>query len=73
MKKPRKRNKWKGVAITCCYIWHVNTSKCAYKIFTYSVKVWWRYVHFCDIFSDIGQCIRLAQTKGLKNQKSASL
>ena len=63
-------------SITCSYIWHMETSKCAYWLDTHSVKDWWRYVlpnanavHFCDIFSNIGQCFRPAQTKSLGNQK----
>ena len=54
---PKKRNKINEHSITCSYICHINTSKCAYWLDTHSVKVWWRYVlantnavHFCDNF-----------------------
>ena len=76
-KIPKKRNKIKGPSITCSYIWDINISKYVYWLDTHSMKVWWRYVlpntnavHYWDIFSDIGQSFRTAQTKILENQKS---
>ena len=73
---PKKRNKIKDRSIICSYIWYVNKSKYAYWLDTHSVKVWWRYVlpntnavHFCDIFSDIGQYFWSAQTRSFGIKK----
>ena len=66
----KKRNEITGLFITYSYMWHMNTSKCVYKLDTHSVKFWWSYVlpntnavQFCNIFSDIGLYFWLAQTK----------
>ena len=43
MKIPKKRNKIKGLSITCSYIWHTNTSKCVYWLDIHSDNVWLRH------------------------------
>ena len=76
MNAHEKHNKIKERSITCSHNFDINTSKYVYLLDTHSVKVWWGYmlldtnaIHYCDIFSDIGQCFRPAQTKNLENQK----
>ena len=68
----QKAINWMGVPLPAV------TSKCVHWSNVPPVKVWWRYVfgntnvvHYCDIFSNIGQCFRLAELKILENQKSS--
>ena len=44
MKIPKKGNKIIEPFITSSYLWHVNTSNCAYWIDIHSVKVWRNYI-----------------------------
>ena len=75
MKITKKSNKIIGPSITCSYIWHIDTSKCAYWLDTYSVKVWRSYVlpntnadHLCDIFFRYRAMFATCSNKEFKNQ-----
>ena len=55
-KIPKNATKSKGSFTTCSHIWHVGITKCAYWLYTYSVKVCGSYVlpntnavHFSNI------------------------
>ena len=58
-KYPKNVKRIKGCSITCIHIWHIDMSKCVYRLDTHFVKVLWSYmlsntnaIHFCDIFLD---------------------
>ena len=57
MKIPKKRNKVKGPAIICNYIWHTDTLNMCIDWRSYVLPNT-NAVDICDIFSDIGQFFR---------------